>query len=90
MEKALTADTYMTVAKGKLVQIMSTVATKWNGIKAMLKAFGIDQSDAVYFGDDNVEPIKNCSVCVAVSNAIKRVLDVGDFITDRNDMDGMA
>ncbi len=92
VEKALTADTYMTVAEGKLVQIMSTAATKWNGIKAMLKAFGIDQSDAVYFGDDNddVEPIKNCGVGVAVSNAIKRVLDTADYITDSNDLDGVA
>ena len=91
-EKALTADTYMTVAEGELVQIMSTASTKWNGIKALLKAFGIDQSDAVYFGDDNddIEPIKNCSVGVAVSNAIKKVLDTADFITESNDMDGVA
>lgn len=56
----------------------------------MLKAFDIDQRDAVYFGDDNddIEPIKNCGVGVAVSNAIKKVLDIADFITESNDMDG--
>lgn len=52
VKKALTADTYMTVAEGKLIQIMSTASTKWNGIKAMLKAVGIDPNDAIYFGDD--------------------------------------
>lgn len=92
VEKALTPDTYMTVAEGKLLQIMSTASTKWNGIKAMLKTAGIDKSEAVYFGDDNddIEPIKNCGVGVAVSNAIREVLDIADFVTEGNDMDGVA
>jgi Predicted hydrolases of the HAD superfamily len=58
----------------------------------MLKAFGIDQSEAIYFGDDNddIDSIKNCSVGVAVSNAIKEILDIADFVTENNDMDGVA
>lgn len=53
----------MTVADGKLIQIMSTASTKWNGIKTMLRSVGIDISEVVYFGDDNddIEPIKNCA-----------------------------
>lgn len=91
-KKVLTADTYMTVAEGKLIQIMSTASTKWNGIKTMLKAVGVKQSDVIYFGDDNddIEPIKHCGVGVAVSNAIDEVLDAADFITESNDMDGVA
>lgn len=89
---ALTSDTYMTVAEGKLIQIMSTEATKWNGIKAMLEAAGVKQDEAVYFGDDNddIEPIMKCGVGVAVSNGIDKVLDAADFITETNDMDGVA
>lgn len=89
---ALTSDTYMTVAEGKLIQIMSTEATKWNGIKAMLEAVGVNQDEAVYFGDDNddIEPIMKCGVGVAVSNGIDKVLDAADFITETNDMDGVA
>lgn len=92
VKKVLTADTYMTVAEGKLIQIMSTASTKWNGIKTMLKAVGVKQSDVIYFGDDNddIEPIKHCGVGVAVSNAIDAVLDAADFITESNDMDGVA
>lgn len=92
VKKALTADTYMTVADGKLIQIMSTASTKWNGIKAMLKAAGVNPSDAVYFGDDNddIEPIKKCGTGVAVSNAVNEVLDAADFITESNDEDGVA
>ena len=44
------------------------------------------------FGDDNddIEPIKNCGLGVAVSNAIPSVLDVADRVIDSNDMDGVA
>lgn len=92
VEKALTPDTYMTVAEGKLIQIMSTASTKWNGIEVMLKAAGIDKNEAVYFGDDNddIESIRNCGVGVAVSNALREVLDIADFVTASNDMDGVA
>jgi len=92
VEKALTPDTYMTVADGKLIQIMSTASTKWNGIKAMLKALDVKQNEAVYFGDDHddIEPIRNCGVGIAVSNAIDEVLDVADYITGSNDLDGVA
>ena len=71
---------------------MSNEATKWNGIKQMLSYFGVSPSEAVYFGDDNddIEPIKNCGLGVAVSNAIPSVLDIGDRIIDSNDMDGVA
>lgn len=64
----------------------------WNGIKTMLKAVGVKQNEVVYFGDDNddIEPLKNCGVGVAVSNAIDEVLNVADFITESNDMDGVA
>lgn len=92
VKRALTANTYMTVADGKLIQIMSTAATKWNGIKAMLEAAGVDPSDAIYFGDDNddIEPIKNCGAGIAVSNAVDEVLEAADCITESNDADGVA
>lgn len=92
VKMALTPDTYMTVAEGQLIQIMSSAATKWNGIQTMLKAAGITPDDAVYFGDDNddIESIKNCGMGVAVSNAIDTVLNAADFITESNDMDGVA
>lgn len=58
----------------------------------MLKSTGVDKSEVVYFGDDNddIEPIKNCGVGVAVSNAIREVLDIADFVTESNDLDGVA
>ena len=88
----LTPDVYHTVANGDLIQIMSREATKWNGVSHMLSYFGISPADAVYFGDDNddLEPIKNCGLGVAVSNAIPAVLVAADQITSGNDEDGVA
>lgn len=92
VEKSLTPDTYMTVAEGWLIQIMSAAASKWNGVRAMLEAAGTSPEEAVYFGDDNddLESIRNCGTGVAVSNAIDRVLEVADHVTESNDRDGVA
>lgn len=92
IESALTEDVYHTIANNELIQIMSHEATKWNGIKHMLSFFDISPSDTVYFGDDNddIEPIKNCGLGIAVSNAIPPVIAVADQITVSNDLDGVA
>ncbi len=85
-------DTYCTVAERKLLQIMSRSATKWNGIRRMLEAYGINPAEAVYFGDDNddFEPIRKCGCGVAVSNALDAVREAADFVTGSNDEDGVA
>lgn len=92
IESVLTDDVYYTIANNELIQIMSKEATKWNGIKHMLAYFDISPTEAVYFGDDNddVEPVKNCGLGVAVANAIPSVLKVADQIIDSNDSDGVA
>lgn len=92
IETTLTDEVYHTIADNDLIQIMSKEATKWNGIRHMLAYFNISPGDAVYFGDDNddIEPVKNCGLGVAVSNAIPSVLAVADRIIDSNDMDGVA
>lgn len=88
----LTTDVYHTIADNDLVQIMSTEATKWNGVKHMLAHFGISPQDAVYFGDDNddIEPIRNCGLGIAVSNAIPQVLQAADRVIAGHDADGVA
>ena len=92
IESLLNEDVYYTIANKDLIQIMDKDATKWNGVKHMLTSFNISPKDAVYFGDDNddLEPIINCGLGVAVSNAIPSVLEVADGITESNDSDGVA
>lgn len=88
----LPADMYYTVANGELYQIMNRAATKWNGIMEMLHAFRLDPADVIYFGDDqdDIEPIRFCGTGVAMSNAIDAVIQAADYVTDSNDMDGVA
>lgn len=92
VESLLTEDTYCTVANGDIIQIMSRKATKLNGIRTMLDSFGIDVSETVYFGDDHddIEPIRECGIGVAVANAIPDVISVADAVTSSNDDDGVA
>lgn len=88
----LTDDLYYTIANGQLVQVMNRSATKWNGVKRVLSHYNISPREAVYFGDDNddIEPIKNCGLGVAVSNSIPSVLEAADQVAESNDMDGVA
>ena len=53
---------------------------------------GIDLSDMVAFGDDknDIDMLKICGKGIAVSNAIKDVLDLADEVTASNDEDGVA
>ena len=92
VQKELTEDLYYTVAHGYLLQIMSTAATKWNGIKAMLDICNCSPAETAYFGDDqdDIEPVKQCGVGVAVANGIDAVKAVADYVTESNDDDGVA
>jgi len=88
----LTDDVYCSVADGTLFQIMSTEATKWNGIQSMLNEYALSPEDVIYFGDDNddIESMQKCGLGIAVSNAIQPVLDIADLVIDSNDNDGVA
>jgi len=92
VQEQLTDDLYCTIAHGYLLQIMSTAATKWNGIKAMLDICNCSSEETAYFGDDqdDVEPIKLCGLGIAVSNGIDEAKAVADYIADSNDCDGVA
>ena len=90
--KELTEDLYYTIAHEHLLQIMSTSATKWNGIKTVLDICGCSPNETAYFGDDHddIEPIKMCGLGIAVSNGIEEVKSVADYVAESNDDDGVA
>ena len=90
---ALTGDTYCTAIEGgKLYQFMSREATKWGGVREMLEDFGLAPEEAAYFGDDwdDIGPVKNCGLGVAMENAIPEVKAVADAIAGHCDGDGAA
>ena len=65
---------------------------KIEAIRAMSEISGIDLSDMAAFGDDknDIDMLRICGKGIAVSNAIKEVLDLADEITASNDEDGVA
>ena len=90
---ALTEDTYCTAIEGgKLYQFMSREATKWGGVREMLEDFGLAPEETAYFGDDwdDIGPVKNCGLGVAMENAIDEVKAVADAIAGHCDGDGAA
>ncbi len=88
----LPKEVYCSNANGDLFQIMSSAATKWNGIRDVLGHMNIDAADTAYFGDDNddLEAIKECGLGIAVSNAIDTVKAAADAVTLSNEQDGVA
>ncbi len=92
VKRYLPESMYYTVAGGHLLQIMSKDAAKMKGISALLETVCIPVSDSVYFGDDNddIEPIVQCGLGVAVANGIDRVKACADMVTESNDDDGVA
>lgn len=67
-------------------------AGKIQAIKSLAKYLNIKLSDIIAFGDDlnDIEMLQQCGYGVAVSNAVKEVLNVADYVTDSNDEDGVA
>lgn len=92
VKKMIPENMYFTIANNRMIQIMSKQATKWNGVKTMLDACGIESTETAYFGDDydDIAPVKYCGIGVAVSNAIEEVKQAADYITLSNDEDGVA
>lgn len=92
LNHCLSKNVYYSIANNELFQIMSSNATKWHGIEAVLGTLGIGANDVVYFGDDydDIEPIMKSGLGVAVSNAIEEVKEKADCIVDSNESDGVA
>ena len=67
-------------------------AGKIEAIKSLAKYLDIGLSNIIAFGDDlnDIDMLEQCGYGIAVSNAVKEVLDVADYVTDSNDEDGVA
>ncbi|MDR2167294.1 MAG: HAD family hydrolase [Clostridiales bacterium] len=82
----------ITFAGEPWVRIAIKEATKWNGVLAAAKHFGIETGNIAAFGDDfnDVEMLEKCGVGVAMSNAIPEAKAVANFVAASNDEDGVA
>ena len=67
-------------------------ADKGNALRVICDHYGIDISNTVAFGDDcnDIEMLSAAGTAVAMGNAIDKVKEIADVVTDTNDNDGIA
>ena len=79
---------YMRYFKG---QVIVEPAEKYQGILEMVHLLKGDEKDIVVFGDglNDISMIQKAPLGIAMGNAIDEVKKVADFVTKRNDDDGI-
>lgn len=79
---------YMRYFKG---QVIVEPAEKYQGILEMVHLLKGDEKDIVVFGDglNDISMIQKAPLGIAMGNAIDEVKEVADFVTKRNDDDGI-
>ena len=65
--------------------------TKATGIEHLINYLNIDKKDTIAFGDghNDREMIEFCEIGVAMGNALQKVKEVSNYITDDIDNDGI-
>lgn len=79
---------YMRYFKGQLI---IEPAEKYKGILEMVHLLNGEEKDIVVFGDglNDISMIKKAPLGIAMGNALDQVKEVADFVTKRNDDDGI-
>jgi Cof subfamily protein (haloacid dehalogenase superfamily) len=72
--------------------IMNKNATKWNGIKTLLKYYNLKKENIISFGDDDVdiEMVAKCGIGIAMGNGNERIKNIAKYICGNNNEDGIA
>ena len=72
-------------------QLIIEPAEKYKGILEMVHLLNGDENDIVVFGDglNDISMIKKAPIGIAMGNALNQVKEVADFVTKRNDEDGI-
>lgn len=92
LEKYMPKDLYLQLSENVIAMVMNRKATKVEGIKQLLKEYGISLDEVVAFGDDynDIDMLKACGIGVSVGNALEEVKRVANYICDTNEQDGLA
>lgn len=74
------------------VRFSNFEATKYNAIKQLCKILDFSKDEVMAFGDDynDMQMIMNCGIGVAMSNAVKEVKSIADYIAMDNDSEGVV
>ena len=88
----VTQDLYLEINDGRFGFIMNKNASKWLGVKELIKYFEIDIKDTIAFGDDisDLTMLKNCGKGICVKNGLDEVKAIADDICEDNENDGIA
>ncbi|WP_430602937.1 HAD superfamily hydrolase [Enterococcus sp. DIV0724b] len=78
--------------RSNLLEFMPKGITKAYGISLLARDLGIKQEEIMTIGDEenDLPMIEYAGLGVAMENAVARVKDLADVITDTNDNDGVA
>lgn len=73
-------------------EMVAEGVSKWSAIKSLLRAYGIQQSEVVAFGDgpNDMEMLRHAGTGVAMANAAPIVKEKADFVTNHHMNDGLA
>lgn len=82
----------VTSSKDNFLELMEPGVNKWEAVKAVAAAYGIQPQEIMCIGDSNndIGMIKNAGVGVAVANAKDSVKDNAKIVTASNNDDGVA
>ena len=92
LERLLPEALYAQISENVIAMIMNRQATKVNGIQMLARAWGVDMSEIVAFGDDynDEDMLRRCGVGVAMANALDEVKAAADAVCLSNEEDGVA
>ncbi|WP_373895732.1 HAD family hydrolase [Virgibacillus natechei] len=73
-------------------ELMARGVSKWAAIKTLLRAYGINPSEVVTFGDgpNDIQMLLHSGTGVAMANADPIVKNAADFVTRHHENDGLA
>lgn len=77
---------------GKIIQISSKQASKYNAVEKIRKYFGFSKEEIAVFGDDmnDFEMLSGYENSVAMGNSDERIKVISNYVTKNNDDDGIA
>ena len=92
IEKNMTSNMHLKVARDGLGMIMHKNATKSKAVAKLAGIWGVCKEEIVCFGDDrnDIDMLSNAGMGVAMKNALDEVKAAADDTCDTNDNDGVA
>lgn len=68
------------------IDIMKKGVSKWNGIAALAELLGIERKDIITAGNyyNDIEMIEKAGTGIAVANAVDRVKEAADYVTEHD------